>query len=103
MKKNLENKEAIFLNALINEFERFLDSASKDELSLEVLEALNKYAKTYWAIKAPKKVDIKALSLEIGKKMIENIAEIAEKSGDERVCEWLSQNSDLIILKVIKK
>ncbi|EAC1839744.1 DUF1804 family protein [Campylobacter lari] len=98
--KDLENKEAIFLNALISEFERFLEGASKNELDIDTLEALNKYAKTYWAIKAPQKVDIKALNLQTCKKTIDSIIELA--SSNEVVCEWLSDNSDLIISKVLK-
>ncbi|EAH9150346.1 DUF1804 family protein [Campylobacter jejuni] len=98
--KNLENKEAIFLNALINEFERFLEGASRNELDINTLEALNKYAKTYWAIKAPQKVDIKALNLQTCKKTIDSIIELA--INNEIVCEWLSDNSDLIISKVLK-
>ncbi|WDL73881.1 DUF1804 family protein [Helicobacter winghamensis] len=96
--KDLENKEAMFLNALISEFDRFLESASRDELSLELLEALQKYAKTYWAIKAPKKIDIKALKFETAKKTIEEIIALAKDNGE--VCEWLSANSDLILGKV---
>ncbi|EAK6501283.1 DUF1804 family protein [Campylobacter jejuni] len=98
--KDLENKEAMFLNALIGEFERFLESASKNELDIDTLEALNKYAKTYWTIKAPQKVDVKALNLQTCKKTIDSIIELA--STNEAVCEWLSDNSDLIISKVLK-
>ncbi|TKX29508.1 DUF1804 family protein [Campylobacter estrildidarum] len=98
--KDLENKEAIFLNALIAEFDKFLKAASENELSIEVLENLNRYAKTYWAIKAPQKIDIKALNLQTCKKTISSIIELAK--NNEVVCEWLSDNSDLIISKVLK-
>lgn len=96
----LENKEALFVNSLIENYEKFLKRAG--ELSADDIEELHKFAKTYWSIKAPRQIDPKSLTTRAAKSAIEKIANLALAQKNEAVCSWLSQNADQILGEVLK-
>lgn len=100
---DIKLKEAIFINTLISSFDKFIQKANdeNDGLSEQVLEKLNSYAKTYWSLKAPMKLDEKALTLDTAKKVIKKIADLALLQKDTQVVEFLSKNSDQIIKQVL--
>ncbi|MDL0088154.1 DUF1804 family protein [Campylobacter gastrosuis] len=98
--EELENKEALFVNSLIQNYEKFLQEAGT--LSPEHIENLHKFAKTYWSIKAPRQINQKEIELKTAKLTIKSIAELAISHKQNEVANWLSQNAEAIILKVVK-
>lgn len=100
--QNIKEKEAIFLNSLCNEFEKYLKSAKDGELSIELLETLNKYAKTYWSIKAPQKLNEKEIAKKASSKTIDVICELVQEQEAKEIGVWLSANADEIIQRVSK-
>lgn len=100
--QNIKEKEAIFLNSLCNEFEKYLKSAKDGELSIELLETLNKYAKTYWSIKAPQKLNEKEIAKKASSKTIDVICELVHEQDAKEIGVWLSANADEIIQRVGK-
>ena len=96
----LENKEALFVNSLIENYEKFLKDAG--ELSPEHIENLHKFAKTYWSIKAPRQINPKEIELKTAKKTVQTIANLALSQKQSEVTTWLSENSDAIISSVLK-
>ena len=98
----LENKEAIFINSLIENYEKFLKTAGEIELNPETLEKLHKFAKTYWSIKAPRQVNEKEIALKTAKSVLESIANLAVLQKENAVAAWLSANSDEIVSMALK-
>lgn len=96
----LENKEALFVNSLIENYEKFLKDAG--ELSPEHIENLHKFAKTYWSIKAPRQINPKEIELKTAKKTVQTIANLALSQKQSEVTTWLSENADAIISSVLK-
>ena len=96
----LENKEALFVNSLIENYEKFLKDAG--ELSPEHIENLHKFAKTYWSIKAPRQINPRDIAVSAAKKTLEAIAKLALSHKQADVAQWLSENADLIISNVVK-
>lgn len=96
----LENKEALFVNSLIENYEKFLKEAGT--LAPEHIENLHKFAKTYWSIKAPRQINPRDIELKTAKLTIQNIANLAISHKQNEVANWLSENAETIILKVIK-
>lgn len=102
---DIKVKEAIFINTLISSFDKFIQKANDENegLSEKVLEKLNSYAKTYWSLKAPARLDTKELTLEVAKKTLEKIANLALEKKDNAVITFLSENSDLIVKEVVNR
>jgi len=96
----LENKEALFVNSLIENYEKFLKDAG--ELSPEHIENLHKFAKTYWSIKAPRQINPRDIAVNAAKKTLEAVAKLALSHKQTDVAQWLSENADLIISNVVK-
>lgn len=93
-------KETIFLNTLFNSFDKFLEKAKTNELSDETLEKLHIYAKSYYALKAPKQTDEKELTLKIAAQTIKHISDLAVTNKNEAVVKFLAEFSDEIIKAV---
>lgn len=102
---DIKVKEAIFINTLISSFDKFIQKANDDDegLSEKVLDKLNSYAKTYWSLKAPTRLDTKELTLDVAKKTLEKIANLALEKKDSAVIEFLSEYSDTIVKEVISR
>lgn len=96
----LENKEALFVNSLIENYEKFLQTAG--ELNPEHIEDLHKFAKAYWSIKAPRQINPKEIELKTAKKTVQTIANLALSQKQSEVTTWLSENADAIISSVLK-
>ena len=98
--KEVRASEEYFLAKLINSFDEIL----KDEGNCS-LEKLNKYAQTYWKLKAPRNDDefkIKDRLKERGEQVIKEIANLALEQEEQKVIEFLSANSEEIIKRVFK-
>lgn len=98
--EEVKAKETIFLNSLINAFDKFIVNA--EELAPETLEKLHIYARTYWNLKAPKQLDEKEITIKAAKSAIEKITNIALQEKNMQVAEFLSKNADLIIGEIFK-
>ena len=98
--EDLLAKETIFLNTLFNIFNKFLEKAKNNELSDETLEKLHIYAKSYYALKAPKQTDEKELTLKITTQTIKHISDLAVTNKNEAVVKFLAEFSDEIIKAV---
>ena len=98
--EEVKAKETIFLNSLINAFDKFIVNA--EELAPETLEKLHIYARTYWNLKAPKQLDEKEITIKAAKSAIEKITDIALQEKNMQVAEFLSKNADLIIGEIFK-
>lgn len=102
--EDIKEKETIFLNTLISSFDKFIKQADKnDGLDGEILDKLNSYARTYWNLKAPVKMDTKELTLEVATKTLQKIASLALDLKDNAVVSFLSVNSEKIIKEVLGK
>lgn len=98
--KEVKASEEYFLAKLINSFDEIL----KEEGNCS-LEELNKYAQTYWKLKAPRNDDefkIKDRLKERSELVIKEIANLALEQEEEKVIEFLSANSEEIIKRVFK-
>lgn len=98
--KKIRASEEYFLATLIDSFEMALQRDSKPSL-----EKLNKYAQTYWKLKAPKSDDVFKLKDKFREKAeltIKAIANLALEQQENEVVEFLSANSEEIIKRVFK-
>lgn len=100
--KNIDLKEAEFLNTLISSFERDLKKLEEIESPQERLSVLSEYVKTYYRLKAPVKTDCKTQVTEAITKTITSIANIAVDLKSNEVVNFLSEHSDRIIGEVFK-
>ncbi|WP_305862500.1 DUF1804 family protein [Helicobacter cholecystus] len=98
--KEVRASEEYFLATLINSFEVALTQESKPSL-----EKLNKYAQTYWKLKAPKNDDefkLKDRLRQRAEQTIKVIANLALELEEQKVVEFLSAQTEEIIKRVFK-
>lgn len=93
-------KETIFLNTLFNSFDKFLEKAKTNELSDETLEKLHIYAKSYYALKAPKQTDEKEIMIKAITTTLQKLGDLATREKNKAVVDFLSEFSDEIIKSV---
>lgn len=98
--ENIEEKEARFLNLLIESFDKFIEA--NEELDQKTIEALHKYATTYWRLKAPKELDAKSLSIKAVQEMLKKIGELALKEDNKEVVNFLAKHADYLIAEILK-
>lgn len=101
--EDIEEKEAVFLSTLIESFDRFIQSSKSEELSPSTVEALHKYATTYWKLKAPKEIDAKSLSMKVAEETLRKIGEMALEENNQEVSRFLAKNADRLIAEILKK
>ena len=95
-------REAVFLKTLIASFDKFIET--QPEMSDETLNKLEKYAQTYWRLKAPTKADEFAVAGKIeqaAKDTIKAIGELALELENSVVCKFLSENADEILSRAL--
>lgn len=101
--KKIKEKEAYFLNTLIDSFEKFFEK--KDELDSKTIEKLNKYALTYWKLKAPRGED-EFLTSQKKKKIIQDVlyqlGDLALSTKNKEVSVFLSSNAEEILNRVLE-
>lgn len=98
--KEVRASEEYFLATLINSFEKALQEDGNPSL-----EKLNKYAQTYWKLKAPKNDDefkLKDRLREKAELTIKELANLALEQQENEVVEFLSNNHEEIIKRVFK-
>lgn len=94
-----EASEARFISTLISSFEAALEAGGDIDI-----EMLNKYATTYWRLKAPPKTDglsAKINEKELALKVVKAIAAIAKELGAKEVLGFLNENAELIASKIV--
>lgn len=97
----LNEKE--FLTTLIRSFEEALKNLDDIEDPTKRLSLLKEYANSYYKLKAPLKNDCKSAVIDATSKTIYEISQIAIETDNKFMVDFLSQNADKIIKKVIKK
>lgn len=98
--EEIRASEEYFLATLIDSFEKALQEDGNPSL-----EKLNKYAQTYWKLKAPKNDDefkLKDRLREKAEATIKSIANLALELQESEVIEFLSNNHEEIIKRVFK-
>lgn len=99
---NVKESEERFILTLIQSFENQFEEI-KDLPSPEQLALLKTYSDTYYKLKAPLQSDTKAIALEAATKALSVVADLAQKSKNPSVQNFLSDNADEILSKVLKK
>lgn len=97
----LNEKE--FLTTLIRSFEEALKNLDDIEDPTKRLSLLKEYANSYYKLKAPLKNDCKSAVIDATSKTIYEISQIAIETDNKFMVDFLSQNADKIIERVIKK
>ena len=97
----LNEKE--FLTTLIRSFEDALKNLDDIEDPTKRLSLLKEYANSYYKLKAPLKNDCKSAVIDATSKTIYEISQIAIETDNKFMVDFLSQNADEIIERVIKK
>lgn len=95
------NNEQKFLNTLIESFETTLTKLEEIDNPTKRLEALAKFANTYYKIKQPNQSDQKIARAKGASDAIYALSQVAIEQHKTEVVEWLSQNHDLIIQRVL--
>lgn len=99
--KNVKLSEEAFLNSLILSYE----DAFKELANLtpqEQLQVLKDYSSMYYKLKAPLKSDCKSQVASAITNTIYELSQIALSQDNNCVVEFLSQNSDFIVQKVLR-
>ena len=97
----LNEKE--FLTTLIRSFEEALKNLDDIEDPTKRLSLLKEYANSYYKLTAPLKNDCKSAVIDATSKTIYEISQIAIETDNKFMVDFLSQNADKIIERVIKK
>lgn len=100
--ENIKESEERFVLTLIQSFEKQFEEI-KELKAPEQLALLKTYSDTYYKLKAPLQSDTKALILEAVTKALSAIVDLAKKSKNSSVQNFLSDNADEILSKVLKK
>ncbi len=98
---NIKQSEEQFILTLIQSFDEAFEDLKKLD-SKKRLEILDRYASTYYRLKAPLQSDSKAISLKAVTKALNYIADLAKKSKNASVQNFLADNTDEILSKVLK-
>lgn len=94
--------EQAFVASLIKSYEDSLESL-KELPPTQQLELTTQYAKSYYRLKAPLKTDCKAQVHEAISTTIYKISELALEIDDKHTIEFLSKNSDAIVMRCFGK
>ena len=97
----LNEKE--FLTTLIRSFEDALKKLDEIEDPTKRLQLLKEYANSYYKLKAPLKNDCKSAIIDAVSKTIYELSQMALEDDNKMMVEFLSNNADKIIERVIKK
>ena len=99
--KDTKVNEKEFLATLINQFKTELQSLEEIEDPAKRLFILDRFAKTYYKLKAPMKNDCKSAVIEAASKAIYAISDLALDKEEQIVINFLTEHADEIIQKVI--
>lgn len=97
----LNEKE--FLTTLIRSFEDALKKLDDIEDPTKRLQLLKEYANSYYKLKAPLKNDCKSAIIDAVSKTIYELSQMALEDDNKMMVEFLSNNADKIIERVIRK
>lgn len=97
----LNEKE--FLTTLIRSFEDALKKLDEIENPTKRLQLLKEYANSYYKLKAPLKNDCKSAIIDAVSKTIYELSQMALEDDNKMMVEFLSNNADKIIERVIRK
>lgn len=99
---NVIKSEESFILTLIESFEMAFNEIKelKPDAKLEILK---EYADTYYKLKAPLKTDTKAQILDAITNTINEIADLASRAKNDYVTDFLANNADEILKRVLKK
>lgn len=97
----LNEKE--FLTTLIRSFEDALKKLDEIEDPTKRLQLLKEYANSYYKLKAPLKNDCKRAIIDAVSKTIYELSQMALEDDNKMMVEFLSNNADKIIERVIRK
>lgn len=97
----LNEKE--FLTTLIRSFEDALKKLDEIEDPTKRLQLLKEYANSYYKLKAPLKNDCKSAVIDAVSKTIYELSQMALEDDNKMMVEFLSNNADKIIERVIRK
>lgn len=97
----LNEKE--FLTTLIRSFEDALKKLDEIEDPTKRLQLLKEYANSYYKLKAPLKNDCKSAIIDAVSKTIYELSQMALEDDNKMMVEFLSNNADKIIERVIRK
>lgn len=97
----LNEKE--FLTTLIRSFEDALKKLDDIEDPTKRLQLLKEYANSYYKLKAPLKNDCKSAVIDAVSKTIYELSQMALEDDNKMMVEFLSNNADKIIERVIRK
>jgi len=97
----LNEKE--FLTTLIRSFEDALKNLDDIEDPTKRLQLLKEYANSYYKLKAPLKNDCKSAVIDAISKTIYELSQMALEDDNKIMVEFLSNNADKIIERVLKK
>ena len=97
----LNEKE--FLTTLIRSFEDALKNLDDIEDPTKRLQLLKEYANSYYKLKAPLKNDCKSAIIDAVSKTIYELSQMALEDDNKMMVEFLSNNADKIIERVIRK
>lgn len=97
----LNEKE--FLTTLIRSFEDALKNLDDIEDPTKRLQLLKEYANSYYKLKAPLKNDCKSAVIDAVSKTIYELSQMALEDNNKIMVEFLSNNADKIIERVLKK
>ena len=96
----LNEKE--FLTTLIRSFEDALKKLDEIEDPTKRLQLLKEYANSYYKLKAPLKNDCKSAIIDAVSKTIYELSQMALEDDNKMMVEFLSNNADKIIERVIR-
>ena len=97
----LNEKE--FLTTLIRSFEDALKKLDEIEDPTKRLQLLKEYANSYYKLKAPLKNECKSAIIDSVSKTIYELSQMALEDDNKMMVEFLSNNADKIIERVIRK
>ncbi len=97
----LNEKE--FLTTLIRSFEDALKKLDEIEDPTKRLQLLKEYANSYYKLKAPLKNDCKSAIIDAVSKTIYELSQMALEDDNKMMVEFLSNNADKIIERVMRK
>lgn len=101
--RNIQDKEKQFLNLLINAYDTVFDDIKKIQSPEKKISLLTKYATTYYKLKNPNSENKNIFLGKGASSAIYEISNIAVKTDNKEVIEFLSTNYDLIIESVISQ
>ncbi len=99
--KSTDESEKRFMGTLILNFENAMKDLETEENPAKRLEILTKFVNAYYKIKQPGKADTKGAKAAGASEAIYTLSQLAIEQQHEAVVQWLSENHDLIIERVL--